>query len=415
MTATERWERPPSRIATLLGAGAALVLQTPEETISAIDEATFSGLPHEVAEDPILAGAVRRANRTALYAWARANVVDPGAEVPASLGAEELGLARDLVRRGLDDTGLQAYRVGQNVAWQKWMEIAFTLTSDPEELRELLAVSAHSIFAFVDATVRRLADQVRSEREQLTHGTHVERLEAVSLIVSGAPVSRERMATRLGYELGQHHTAAIIWSDDPETASGALSQAADVLIQDARDHRPLVVVASAAALWLWVPGRRGLERAQLDAAVHTRPEVRIAVGPTAQDVEGFRRSHLNAMAAQRLMMRAPSSPRVGIYDAIELVALLTHDEEAYGQFVKRVLGQLETADPELRETLRVYLAEQSSSTRTAEIMFTHRNTILGRVRRAEQLLPRPLSENSLAVAVALEAARWGETRPSRRS
>ena len=57
------------------------------------------------------------------------------------------------MRRGLDDDALHAYRIGQNVAWRRWMAIAFELTSDPDELRELLDVTARSIFTFVDETI----------------------------------------------------------------------------------------------------------------------------------------------------------------------------------------------------------------------------------------------------------------------
>ena len=60
----------------------------------------------------------------------------------------------------------------------------------------------------------------------------------------------------------------------------------------------------------------------------------------------------------------------------------------------------------LRETVRTYLRLQSNTSRAAEALFTHRNTVLARLNRAEQLLPRPLEENSLAVAVALEVVHW---------
>jgi DNA-binding PucR family transcriptional regulator len=36
----------------------------------------------------------------------------------------------------------------------------------------------------------------------------------------------------------------------------------------------------------------------------------------------------------------------------------------------------------------------------------HRNTLLRRLARADTLLPRPLLERSVQVAVALEAVRW---------
>jgi DNA-binding PucR family transcriptional regulator len=113
-------------------------------------------------------------NRANLLHWAAANIRDPGAPVPANLGPEPLGIARDLVRRGLDDAALQTYRIGQNVAWRFWMEIAFGLTSDPQELHELLDVSSHSITSFIDATIAGSSAQIQLEREELTRGTHAE-------------------------------------------------------------------------------------------------------------------------------------------------------------------------------------------------------------------------------------------------
>ena len=95
----------------------------------------------------------------------------PARRWPANLGPEPLAIARDLVRRGLNESALQAYRVGQNVAWQRWMAIAFGLTSDPDELRELLDVSARSLFSFVDATLAGIAEQMQIERDELMRGT----------------------------------------------------------------------------------------------------------------------------------------------------------------------------------------------------------------------------------------------------
>ncbi|HWR79817.1 MAG TPA: helix-turn-helix domain-containing protein [Pseudomonas sp.] len=39
-------------------------------------------------------------------------------------------------------------------------------------------------------------------------------------------------------------------------------------------------------------------------------------------------------------------------------------------------------------------------------MHTHRNTLLRRLTRAEELLPRPLEDNRIHVAAALEALSW---------
>jgi DNA-binding PucR family transcriptional regulator len=56
-----------------------------------------------------------------------------------------------------------------------------------------------------------------------------------------------------------------------------------------------------------------------------------------------------------------------------------------------------------------YVRELGSTSRTAERLYTHRNTVLRRLARADELLPRPLAENVVSVAAALEVLRWRGT------
>jgi DNA-binding PucR family transcriptional regulator len=210
----------------------------------------------------------------------------------------------------------------------------------------------------------------------------------------------------LGYELAQRHTAAIVWGDRASEDHSLLDRAAEALAQASGARRPFTVVASAATLWVWVPGVNGPDLPKLERLVAELPGVRIAVGTNADGVDGFRASHLAATATQRLMVRVAAEVQVASYDAVEIVALVTADEARAGEFVSRTLGALESAPVALRDTVRTYLRLQSNTTRAAEALFTHRNTVLTRLNRAEQLLPRALEENSLEVAVALEVVHW---------
>ncbi|HEX3802154.1 MAG TPA: PucR family transcriptional regulator [Solirubrobacteraceae bacterium] len=394
------------RVAELIRQGAGIVLALPEEVIAELDEVTLAAIAHNIADDPGLAAAIRRTNRGFLAQWAQANAHDPGSEVVPSVGPEMLAVARDLVRRGLDDTTLEAFRLGQNVVWRRWMGIAFTLTDDPQELAELLDQTAAQIFSFVDKTLSIISEQMQCERDELKRSTHAVRFETVSLIIGGAPLPRERAATMLGYELEQHHTAAIVWSDQTASDPSPLDRAAEALAEASGARCPFTVVASAATLWVWVPGSSGPDVSRLERLIADLPGVRVAIGPTATGIDGFRASHLAATATQRLMVRVASDVRVASYDAVEIVALVTADESRAAEFVSRTLGELESANPSLRETMRTYLRVRSNATRTAEVLFSHRNTVLARLSRAEDLLPRSLEENSLAVAVALEVVHW---------
>ena len=268
----------------------------------------------------------------------------------------------------------------------------------------MLDVSARSLFEFVDATIAGIADQIQVERDELTRGTHAERLEAVALILDGAPISRQRAEARLGYRLEQFHTAAVVWSDDAE--SSQLERATEALVRTADAQHPLSVIASAATRWVWIPGNAAPDLRRLEEVTDQMPGVRIAVGSTARGIEGFRRSHLDAITTQRMLARLNSTQRVASFETVQLVSLVTQDPDRADQFIKQTLGELEAASPELRAAVLTFVNEQCNASRAAARLFTHRNTLLRRLSRAEQLLPRPLEENSVDVAVALEMVHW---------
>jgi DNA-binding PucR family transcriptional regulator len=58
--------------------------------------------------------------------------------------------------------------------------------------------------------------------------------------------------------------------------------------------------------------------------------------------------------------------------------------------VHTTLGPLSSGPAELRQTLRVFIRERYNASETVRLLYTHRNTVLQRVRRAEHLLPTTL-------------------------
>ena len=326
------------RVKELIRQGAEIVLALPEDVIAELDDVALAALPHEIADDPGLAAGIRRTNRGFVRAWAEANLREPGAEVTPTIGPEMMAIARDLVRRGLDDSTLEAFRAGQNLVWRRWMGIAFALTDEPGDLAELLDHTAESIFAFVGSTLSVISEQMQRERDELKRGTHAMRFETATLIIDGAPIARDRASGMLGYELGQRHTAAIVWGDQASEDHGLLDRAAEALAQASGARRPFTVVASASTLWVWIPGSDGPDLARLERVVDQLPGVRIAIGPVGDGIDGFRTSHLAATATQRLMIRIASEVRVASYDAVEIVALVTADESRAAEFVTRALG-----------------------------------------------------------------------------
>ncbi len=57
-------------------------------------------------------------------------------------------------------------------------------------------------------------------------------------------------------------------------------------------------------------------------------------------------------------------------------------------------------------TVLAFISTQCNAAQTAKRLFVHRNSIVRRLARADELLPRPVSDNAVQIAIALEVVRW---------
>src|SRR5699024_10102811 len=118
-----------------------------------------------------------------------------------------------------------------------------------------------------------------------------------------------------------------------------------------------------------------------------RRKVRLAAGAVHRGPSGFRRSHREALAAERVA--AYTGDPVVRYGDIALAALLGTDMELAGWFVRDHLGPLARRDPGaagLRATLAEFYRHNHSLVAAAEPLHVHRNTVVYRLRRIERLL-----------------------------
>jgi DNA-binding PucR family transcriptional regulator len=386
------------------------ILDEPAGLMAEVQAAVSAAADEPLRSEPVLAAEVAASTRANVLHWAACMLAGPGGRVPANLSPEVLGIAREAFRRGIDQTVYTTYHAGQNAVWAYWMRTAFALSQDPLVLRQVVAAGSASLAGFVDDMVAALSEQLRRERAELARSSHARRFEVVSLILDSAPITAGRASAQLGYDLRRRHTAAVIWTDPRRPDQAALAHAAEALGPVTRARQVLTVIASSSSVWAWLAAAADTGAGAITAATAAHPAVRVAVGPAGAGADGFRRSHFDAVATQRLMSRRPGL-RVARFADVQLVTLALQDEQRAREFVARTLGPLAGADRELRDTLGMYIREQFSAARAARALYAHRNTVLNRLHRAERLLPLPLAGNGVDVGAALEIAQWLGTPP----
>ncbi|MGW0039323.1 PucR family transcriptional regulator [Gordonia sp. NPDC003376] len=397
---------PTERARELIRQGADVVLDGAAEWFDEVDVATLSAPSLEaLADDPEFRAEAMRANRTSLLHWARSNVEAPGEPVaPSTL--EPLEAARNIVRRGYDASALDSYRLGQNVAWQRWMQIVFDLTRDPDELREVLDITGRSVAEYVDATIQNTARMIDAEFAELVSGRDARNYRVVRRLLDGSDLTRSEVEHELRFPMHGQHLAAVIWTTGAEPRNDDLRRVVKHLQSIVKAADTLTIPVSTGTHWAWFRDADELDRRSIDSM--TIPtDVQVAIGSVGSGFEGFRRSLLDAADVQRLLARLESPHQIATHDQVAAVLALSADPQRARSFVSRTLGALESGPVELRETALAYLSEGCHSGRAAARLFTHRNTVLRRLERCDALLPRPLAENPVHVGIALEMAYWG--------
>jgi DNA-binding PucR family transcriptional regulator len=395
---------------TIIRRGAEVALASLDDMSTKIrDQHLLAAGMEEIAADPVLSAASLRAIRATVGHWTAAVMERPWDPVSPAADPDSLRMARDLVRRGLSDSILTAYRVGQVDAWRAWVTITTELTDDIELIRVVLDHTAGSIGDFNERTLAVVRKVVEEERAELLRGVLPGRREMVELLLDGAPVHPDRASTRLGLDVRKPLTALVVWTLAADADQSALEEVVEYVARTPERSRHVVMFPSTGVAWMWVSGRAP-EVKDIERAVHPWPGLRVAIGETRTGTEGFRASHRSAMAVQRLISRS-GLRQVARADDTRLAALLSRYGDEAADFARIVLGDLATAPADLLLTVRTYLEELGNVKQTAERLYTHRNTIVRRLEKADALLPRPLAERPLDTAAALELWHWLENSP----
>jgi PucR-like helix-turn-helix protein/diguanylate cyclase with GGDEF domain len=371
-----------------------------------------------IREIPELARRADEDLRSTLGAATIESLLDVWDEVRAGATAEQasppraaVAYAYELVHRGVDlQALLRTYRFGHALVEAAWERRAHELDIEPELRWRALAQAFRFFFRYVDAVCVELTQAYAEERARWVRGTAATRAEMVQALLDGERIPAGTASRTLGYDVSCRHIGFTVWADpdapDPGSA-GALEGVAASVARSLGDGPSMLVNVGNWVVWGWVAvaGTADGGRAR---HLQLPSGVRAAVGDPADGLDGFVRTHQEAMRARRvaslLGRRAGATVR---HRAVALLALLSADPLAAARFVESELGELAAPDDHmarLRATLRVYLEENASPARTAGRLSVNKNTVVYRVAKVEEILGHGPAEHRSELDAALRLA-----------
>jgi DNA-binding PucR family transcriptional regulator len=324
----------------------------------------------------------------------------------ASLPAESVLVGQAAARRQIGVTPLvRTYRLGHELL-VRWMLDGLKTVDSVEDVLTAVGLFTQWSYAYIDTASSRAEELYEAERDAWIRSANFARAEAVADIVAGTERDLERASSRLRYDVRRHHLAVVAWSDtaDPD-AQVELARVLNPLAALLATGPPLMIPDGPTTVSAWFSRSTGFGKAEDLASLALPPSIRLAVGGPASGLAGFRRARLDAAEAHRVAVQigAPGGS-VTRYDDVALVALASQDPERAAVFVRRVLGDLaapEETAARAAETLAAYLAHNRSRKHAAAVLHVHANTVIYRVRQAEQLLGRAVDADDLELRVAL--------------
>jgi DNA-binding PucR family transcriptional regulator len=377
-----------------------------DHLVDVIDDQIVASLPEFL--DPTLRAELHASTRSH---WKGFLAVVTRDTIEVQPAPQVYDLARTLARRGFElPLLLSVYRIAQRATWQFITATLQTEVSDPAVRSAVLMQFWSHAAHWLDTTVESLIVMFTEERERWQRGNLARRAALVSSIVAGQVVDVDTAIATLAYPLRQNHTAFTLRVADsvPDIdVQRLLESSARSMVTAVGGSRPLMISSGARAAWCWTstPG--------LIQPVPTTPPrlprfVYATVGTCQNGIDGFRLSHIEAVAALSVTEGddQPDKPLV-LFQDVELACLATGilGAEARAAFVRRELAGLAAADESanrLRETLRIYLRRGGDAAVTGELLQLHPNTVRYRVRQAEKLLGHSVQQRRVQIELALE-------------
>lgn len=359
----------------------------------------------EIGEDAKLRGLTLgscSSNLEAVLSMVRHGIDIAAVEAPVTA----LEHARAMASRGHSvDVMLRFYRLGHEFFTEKLAESLTDSTDDPAVALRTFVDLERFGFRYVDRISSLVAAEYVAELDRRQNQARAERADVVRALLAAERVDIARAERVLGHRLTGRQIGYICWVDGRGVDLEGFARKVGKLL--GADHS-LVVADGPLAVRGWA-SITGMARPSLTGMATELPSesrnVHIAVGSPHPGAAGFRTSHLEAVRTRRVIeLSCRVAPTITQFSDIELVDVVSRDLDAARAFVAAQLGDLARDDPKERgerAALLAVLDAQGSLATAARTLGIHRNTVLQRVRRAEERRGRPMTVKIAELHAAL--------------
>ena len=260
--------------------------------------------------------------------------------------------ARRLAQRGVSANALiRSYRLGQQKLLNIVLDEVRATDLDPRRSLDVFQQITTTTFSYIDWISQQVIAAYQAEHDRWLETQNTTRTVRIRELLDAEVVDADAVSTEIGYPLRRVHLAVV--ASYPQTHHGDelvrmerfVRELAECL--ESKGH-PLFIAADRLTGWGWIPlaaetAPGAVECVRRLATTYQQPPS-LAVGDPLPGVDGFRRSHRQALGAHAVAIAAgPDAQQIVTNDdpGLSAAALLGENEGiACRHFLRRALDQL---------------------------------------------------------------------------
>ncbi|HTA34326.1 MAG TPA: helix-turn-helix domain-containing protein [Solirubrobacteraceae bacterium] len=268
----------------------------------------------------------------------------------------------------------------------------------------------HTQDRLLDHVIVAVEREYITERERACRPRAEQRGAIVRRLLRHEPVDQIELAA-LGYGLkSRWHIGVVV--------AGAQSEQALNAIRAGLYSELLAVGSREGTIWAWLGAERRLSAPAIDDHLPPRSRVRLAIGTPRFGLDGWRRTHLEALAVWPVALRGrPGATHCG--DVTIDAALLGNEVLAtlHRETFLLPLDRLRDGGQTARDTLHAYFACERNIASTSAKLRVTRRTVENRLHAIAESLGRPLRTclPEIEAALRLESSLHGSQPTSART
>lgn len=318
--------------------------------------------------------------------------------------------SRELARRGVElHVLLRAYRIGHDVVERAWSIAADELVPDTGLRAQTMERAFRFFFSYVDAVSVQLAQTYLEEHARRARGSAAVREETARRLMSGQRISTAEASAGLGYDISGSHLGFVVWIESDEVDSSrapGLELVANRVGSGLGRAPHMLISRGQSVIWGWKHQPAAAADLRLD--VELPADVRVAIGGPASNLDGWIRTHGEALEARRVaQLLGSASGQIVRHRDVALLGLLTDNPAAAQRFIEvelRALADDNDLADRLRSTLAAYCEENLSPIRTARRLGVNKNTVVYRIEQAEEILGHDVAGRRQELQAAVQLA-----------